>query len=108
MPAQRGHDRSRVFAGHFYERGKTRMALHQARYVTVLCAAKEIALPMTGNGAVFNFRRPFPDGDGIDDLTAGLSANTRVPRASYAALGLDPGIGVMHVDTPSRDSLACD
>jgi CRISPR-associated endonuclease Cas1 len=25
-----------------------------------------------------------------------------------AALGLDPGIGVMHVDSPARDSLACD
>ena len=87
MPAQCGHDRSRVFAGHFYERGKTRMALHQGRYVTVLCAAKEIALPMTGNDAVLDFCWPFPDGDGIDDLTAGLSANTRVQRAAYAALG---------------------
>jgi CRISPR-associated endonuclease Cas1 len=25
-----------------------------------------------------------------------------------AALGLDPGIGVLHVDAPARDSLACD
>jgi CRISPR/Cas system-associated endonuclease Cas1 len=25
-----------------------------------------------------------------------------------AALGLDPGIGFLHVDTPNRDSLACD
>ena len=25
-----------------------------------------------------------------------------------AALGLDPGLGVLHVDTPARDSLACD
>jgi CRISPR-associated protein Cas1 len=23
-------------------------------------------------------------------------------------MGLDPGIGVLHVDTPNRDSLACD
>jgi CRISPR-associated endonuclease Cas1 len=29
-------------------------------------------------------------------------------RLALAALGLDPGIGVMHVDAPSRDSLACD
>jgi CRISPR-associated endonuclease Cas1 len=29
-------------------------------------------------------------------------------RLAIAALGLDPGIGVMHVDSPSRDSLACD
>jgi CRISPR-associated protein Cas1 len=29
-------------------------------------------------------------------------------RLAIAVLGLDPGIGVMHVDSPSRDSLACD
>jgi CRISPR-associated endonuclease Cas1 len=29
-------------------------------------------------------------------------------RFAAATLGLDPGIGVLHVDTPSRDSLACD
>jgi CRISPR-associated endonuclease Cas1 len=29
-------------------------------------------------------------------------------RLAIATLGLDPGIGVMHVDSPSRDSLACD
>lgn len=29
-------------------------------------------------------------------------------RLAAAALGLDPGIGLMHVDTPARDSLACD
>jgi CRISPR-associated endonuclease Cas1 len=29
-------------------------------------------------------------------------------RLALAALGLDPGIGVIHVDTPSRDSFACD
>jgi CRISPR-associated endonuclease Cas1 len=29
-------------------------------------------------------------------------------RMATAALGLDPGIGVLHVDTPARDSLACD
>jgi hypothetical protein len=29
-------------------------------------------------------------------------------RLAAATLGLDPGIGVMHVDTPYRDSLACD
>ena len=29
-------------------------------------------------------------------------------RLALAALGLDPGIGVLHVDSPSRDSLACD
>lgn len=29
-------------------------------------------------------------------------------RLALAALGLDPGFGVMHVDTRTRDSLACD
>ncbi len=29
-------------------------------------------------------------------------------RLAAAALGLDPGIGMLHVDTPNRDSLACD
>src|ERR1035437_8139525 len=29
-------------------------------------------------------------------------------RLAAAALGLDPGMGVLHVDTKSRDSLACD
>ena len=73
MPAQRGDDRRCVFAGHFDQRGKTRMTFHQGGDVTVLGAAEQIALPMTGNSAVFNLRRSFPDGDGIDDLTARLS-----------------------------------
>ena len=29
-------------------------------------------------------------------------------RLAAAALGLDTGLGVLHVDTPARDSLACD
>jgi CRISPR-associated endonuclease Cas1 len=29
-------------------------------------------------------------------------------RLAAAALGLDPGLGVLHVDTDARDSLACD
>ena len=29
-------------------------------------------------------------------------------RLAAAALGMDPGLGVLHVDTPARDSLACD
>jgi CRISPR-associated endonuclease Cas1 len=29
-------------------------------------------------------------------------------RLAAATLGLDPGIGVLHVDMPARDSLACD
>ena len=42
---------------------------------------------MTGNGAVLDFCGPFPDGDGIHDLIARLSGDTRVLRAAYAALG---------------------
>ena len=29
-------------------------------------------------------------------------------RLALAALGLDPGLGVLHNDTRNRDSLACD
>jgi CRISPR-associated endonuclease Cas1 len=29
-------------------------------------------------------------------------------RLAAAAVGLDPGIGMLHADTPNRDSLACD
>jgi CRISPR-associated endonuclease Cas1 len=29
-------------------------------------------------------------------------------RLSAVAMGLDPGLGCLHVDTPNRDSLACD
>lgn len=29
-------------------------------------------------------------------------------RSAVAALGLDPGLGFLHMDTPTRDSLACD
>jgi len=29
-------------------------------------------------------------------------------RLAVAALGLDPGLGMLHVDAPARDSLACD
>ena len=29
-------------------------------------------------------------------------------RLAVSALGLDPGMGMLHVDTPNRDSLACD
>ena len=41
----------------------------------------------------------------LNYLYAVLEAETRLAAAT---LGLDPGIGVLHLDTPSRDSLACD
>jgi len=44
------------------------MTFHQGGDVTVVRAAQQIALPLTGNGAVLDFRGPFSDGDGIHDL----------------------------------------
>jgi CRISPR-associated endonuclease Cas1 len=41
----------------------------------------------------------------LNYLYALLESETRLAAAT---LGLDPGIGVLHVDTPYRDSLACD
>src|SRR5580698_5627103 len=70
LPAQGGDDRSRVSALYFDQGSKTRMPLDQRRDVTVFCATDEIALPMTGNGAVLDFCGPFPDGNSIYDLTA--------------------------------------
>jgi len=87
MPSQCGDDNRRVSAGDFYERGETRMAFHQGRDVTVPCAAQEIALPMTRNGAVLHLSGSFPDGDGLGDLTARVFKDTRVLRPAYAALG---------------------
>ena len=55
--------------------------------MTVLCAADEIALPMTWNGSVLDLRWSFPDRDGLDDLALLMSALTRVLRAADAALG---------------------
>ena len=63
------------------------MTFHQGCNVTVVGAADQIALPMTGDSAVFHFCRSLPDGDGIDDLTAVIPAITGVPRAAYTPLG---------------------
>lgn len=41
----------------------------------------------------------------LDYLYAILEAEARLAAAE---LGLDPGLGVLHKDTPNRDSLACD
>jgi hypothetical protein len=63
------------------------MTFHQSCDVTVLVAAQQIALPMAGNGSIFDFRRSFADGNGIDDLAARVPVDTRVPRAAYPPLG---------------------
>src|SRR4030088_2514076 len=67
-----------VFAGHFDQHGETRMSFHQGCDMTIPAAAKQVALPMTGNSAVFNLRRSFPNRDGINDLTSRLSVSPRV------------------------------
>jgi hypothetical protein len=41
----------------------------------------------------------------LNYLYAVLEAETRL---AVAALGLDPALGVLHTDSPARDSLACD
>jgi hypothetical protein len=41
----------------------------------------------------------------LNYLYAVLESETRL---AASALGLDPGLGVLHLDTPARDSLACD
>ncbi len=41
----------------------------------------------------------------LNYIYAVLASETRLAAAS---LGLDPGVGVLHVDTKARDSLACD
>src|SRR5215813_13964616 len=41
----------------------------------------------------------------LNFLYAVLESETRL---AITALGLDPGLGVLHVDTPRRDSFACD
>jgi CRISPR-associated endonuclease Cas1 len=41
----------------------------------------------------------------LNYLYAVLESETRL---AVSALGLDPGLGFWHVDTPNRDSLACD
>ncbi len=62
-----------------HQDGETRMSFHQGCDVTVAGAGEQTALPMAGNGAVLNLRRPFADRYGIDDLTLGLTASPSVP-----------------------------
>jgi hypothetical protein len=45
---------------------------------------------MTRYGAVLNFSGPFPDGDGIYDLTTRVPKDTRVLRTADAALAIRP------------------
>jgi len=51
-----------------------------------LGAAQQIAFPMTGNRSVFSLRRPFANGDGIDNPTLRVPVNAGVSRAAHASL----------------------
>jgi hypothetical protein len=62
------------------------MSFHQSCDMTVLGAANEVTLPMAGDGAILDLRRPFSNGNGIDDLTLVVSAIPRVPRAANSPL----------------------
>jgi CRISPR-associated endonuclease Cas1 len=57
--------------------------------------------PLTGSPR----RAVNPSGAILNYLYAVLESECRL---AAAALGLDPGLGVLHVDLPARDSLACD
>ena len=63
------------------------MPLYQRDHVTVAGPAQHIAFPMTGDGAVFDFRRAFPNRNGVDDPALGMSVSAGVPRAADLPLG---------------------
>ncbi len=63
------------------------MSFHQCCDVTVAGAGEQVALPWTGNGAVLNLCRPLTNGDGINDLTLGLSTSPGVHGAADKPLG---------------------
>jgi hypothetical protein len=62
------------------------MRLDQRGHVAVARPAQQVALPMAGSSAIFDFRRSFADGDSIDDLTAVMAMNAGVPRAADSSL----------------------
>jgi hypothetical protein len=57
---------------------------------------------MTRYGAVRNFRGPFPDGDGICDLTARVSEDTRVLRSASGTPGNLSGPSSGYITMRSR------
>src|ERR1700730_13479253 len=84
--AESGDHGSCVFAGHLEQYDKSRMSCPQSCDMTVLGPANEVALPMAGDGAILDLRRPFSNGNGIDDLTLVVSVIPRVPRAANSPL----------------------
>jgi hypothetical protein len=63
------------------------MTFHQGGDMTVVGAAQQVALPMTGDGAILDLGGTFSIGNGVDDLTHARSPVPRVPRAANSPLG---------------------
>ena len=63
------------------------MAFDQGCDVSVLAACQQIALPVTGDRAIFDLRRPLANGDGVDDLTMELASGPSVHGATDESLG---------------------
>src|SRR4029077_9734094 len=74
-------------AGVFTKHAEARTTLHQRDHVTVAGPAQQIAFPVTGNGAIFDFGWPFANGDRIDNLAARVPVNTGMARAADPPLG---------------------
>ena len=85
--AQSGHHRSGVLACYLHQHAEARTTLHQRDHVTVARPAQQIALPMTGNGAIFDFCWPLTNRDRIDDAALRVPVNAGVPRAADPPLG---------------------
>jgi len=62
------------------------LSVEQGCDVTVLAACEQIALPMTGDGAVLNLCGPLANGDGIDDLTLGVPCSSSMHGAADESL----------------------
>ena len=85
------------------------------RNLEVRFPQKDIASPSRCIGVTFGARKsPLtgsprvavnPANAMLNYLYALLEAESRL---ALSAMGLDPGLGVLHADTPARDSLACD
>ena len=86
LPAQCGDDGRGVLAGHLDQDDETRMPFDQGGDVSVLAACQQIALPVTGDGAVLDLRWPLADGDGIDDLTLGVACSSSMYGATDESL----------------------
>ena len=87
MLDQSGTTVAAVTTGHFYQCAEARTTLHQRDHVTVAGPAQQIALPVTGNGTVFDFGWPFANGNRIDDPALRVAMNAGVPRAADPPLG---------------------